>query len=215
LNLPITKRIKDHYIHQFNIIKIASNDEITDKQEKTSIISFKDYLQKIKDKFGTDSKEYVLSSLYFEVTLRDDFILKIVGTIKDANDKNENYIVVPKRENITVLINHYKTSDKYGAIKVKLSTFLSKMIRIFIKDKNLNNNDYLFGNKPLTQFVTKMNKTIGVQGGINNFRKMSVSDLLNSEPSAEKRAELAESMKHSIIVQTKYLRNIEKWYIFF
>jgi hypothetical protein len=216
LNLPITKRIKDHYIHQFNIIKIASNDEITEKQDNTSILSFKNYLEKIKDKFGTDSKEYLLSSLYFEVTLRDDFILKIVSTIPKGDapkgDKNENYVVVPKRENITVIINHYKTSDKYGTIKVKLSTILSKMIRNFITYKNLNplGDDYLFGNKPLTQFVTKMNKTIGVQGGINNFRKMSVSDLLNNNPSPEERAKLAESMKHSPIVQTKYLRNIEK-----
>jgi hypothetical protein len=42
-----------------------------------------------------------------------------------------NYIVVPKKENMSVIINQYKTSDKYGEIKVKLSTSLSKLIRNF------------------------------------------------------------------------------------
>jgi hypothetical protein len=208
LQLPITKTIKNHYIKQFDISKIASSDENVEKQENTTIISFKDYLQKIKDEFGSDSKEFVLSCLYREITLRDDFILKIVPTIKSADNNNINYIVVPKKENMTVIINQYKTSDKYGEIKVKLSTSLSKLIRNFIKVEKLEYDNFLFGSKNLTQFVTKMNNKIGVHGGISLYRKMSVSELLSNNPSPEERAELSRSMAHSPIVQLRYLRKV-------
>ena len=148
--------------------------------------------------------------MYKEVTLRDDFILKIVSAIKDANNKKENYIVVPKRGSLIVIVNNYKTSEKYGEIKVKLSSTLSKLIRNFIEVEKLKPNDYLFGSKNLSQFVTNMNKKIGVQGGgINNYRKMAVSDVLHNNPSPEERVELSNSMKHSPLVQVRYLRNIE------
>ena len=74
LQLPITKTIKDKYSEQFNTLKIKSNDETKEKQETDIIESFDKYLEKIKSTFGPLSKEYVLSSLYKEVTLRDDFV---------------------------------------------------------------------------------------------------------------------------------------------
>jgi len=220
LHLPITKKIKNQYIKQFDISKIASSDENVEKQENTTIISFDDYLQKVKDEFGTDSKQFVLSCLYREITLRDDFILKIVSSTKNADSIDDNYIVVPKKDSLTIIINNYKTSDKYGQIKAKLSINLSKLIRNFIKVRasgtssgsqnveKLKYDDYLFGSKNLTTFVTKMNKKIGISGGINNYRKMSVSDLLRNNPSPQERAELSASMAHSPIVQTRYLRKI-------
>jgi hypothetical protein len=208
LQLPITKTIKNQYIKQFDISKIASNDETAEKQANTTIISFNDYLEKIKAEFGVNSKEYALSSLYQQVTLRDDFILKIVQSTKDTNDRKENYIIVPNRGNLIVIVNNYKTSEKYGEIKVKLSTTLSKLIGKFIKVEKLKINDYLFGNKNLTQFVSKMNKKIGVSGSISLFRQMAVSDLLQKNPSPEERVALSNSMAHSPIVQLKYLRKI-------
>lgn len=210
LHLPITKTIKEHYKKQFEIYKISSSDETAKKQANTTIIPFDDYLEKIKDKFGVNSKEYVLSSLYKEVTLRDDFILKIVSSIKETQDKKKNYIIVPKRGNLNLIVYNYKTSKKYGEINVKLSTPLSKLIRNFIEVEKLKNNDYLFGNKHLTEFVGNMNSKIGVDGSITVYRQMAVTDLINSEPSAEKKVELASAMKHSAIVQMKYLRNIQK-----
>ena len=53
-----------------------------------------------------------------------------------------------------------------------------------------------------------MNNKIGLQGEISLYRKMSVSELLNNNPSPEERVELAGKMKHSPIVQTRYLRKI-------
>ena len=207
LQLPISAKIKQQYLKQFDISKISSNDHTKEKQENILIPSFNDYLKSVREKFGSDSKEFVLSSLYHELTLRDDYQLKIISSSKEATDNKENYIIVPKTSALTLIINHYKTSKKYGQIKAKLSLELSKMIRKYIKRENLVFGDFLFGNKPLTSFVTKFNKQIHINGGISLFRMMSVSDLLKNNPSAEERQKLAELMKHAPLTQLKYLHN--------
>jgi len=207
LKLPISKSIKQHYNQEFDVYKITSSDESAEKNDSEPVYSFNVYLQKIKDEYGVDSKNYVLSKLYQEVTLRDDFILMIKPTIKDADNQDENYIVVPKKDALTLIINKYKTSEKYGEIKVKLSLPLSKLIRNYISNEKLSNDDYLFGDKNLSSFVSKMNKKIGIKkGGINEYRKMSVTDLLNSKPSAQARQKLAQQMAHAPLTQLKYLR---------
>ena len=130
----------------------------------------------------------------------------IKPTINDAKSQDENYIVVPKKDALTLIVNKYKTSEKYGQIKVKLSLPLSKLIRNYMSNKDLNDGDYLFGNKNLSSSVSKMNKKIGDTGGINEYRKMSVTDLLNSKPSAQARQKLAQQMAHAPLTQLKYLR---------
>jgi hypothetical protein len=208
LHLPISTKIKQQYIQQFEVYKINSNDETIQKQETTQIPSFSDYLQKIKNEYGLESKIYVLSKLYEEVTLRDDFILKIKKTIQKAeeDDDNSNYIVIPKKENLTLIVNRYKTFEKYKQIKVKLSLPLSKIILMFFEREKIPYDGYLFGDKLLSSFVSNMNRKVGITGGISLYRQMSVSDLLKTKPTAQARQKLAETMKHSPIVQLRYLR---------
>jgi hypothetical protein len=204
LQLPISLKVKQQYIQQFEIYKISSNDYSIEKQESAPIFTFKEYLEKVKDEYGVISKFYVLSKLYSEITLRDDFILKIVPSIQETNEE-ENFIIVPIKDKLTLIVNKYKTS-KYGQIKVKLSTSLSNLIRDYMSKEKLSYNDYLFGNKNLSTYVSKMNKKIGVNAGINEYRHMSVTDLLNTQPSPEERQKLSQLMKHSPITQIKYLR---------
>ena len=151
-------------------------------------------------------KLFVLSPLYFEVTARDDYVLDIVPAIKDANNSDVNYIVVTKKGNLTLIINEYKTSAKYGQIKVKLSSALSKMIRNYMESENLTYSDYLFGDKNLSSFVSKNNKKLGINDGTNYYRHMSSTDILKTNPDANTRRLLAEKMAHSPITQLQYLR---------
>jgi hypothetical protein len=212
LKLPIEEVIKGYYVNQFEIMKLNCIDENMVTQD-TIIISFTDYLKKIKERFGEESKEYLISLLYNEATLRDDFTLKIVSSIKDTKNNDENFIILPsKEENLTLIINHYKTREQYGVIKIRLSIGLSRMIRKYIQVENLSMNDYLFGNKNLSTFVQKMNKEIDVNGGINLYRKMKISEMYkkyDGNPSAEERINLSNLMVHSPILQTRYLRKIE------
>ena len=88
-----------------------------------------------------------------------------------------------------------------------MSIKLSKILRTYFEREKLAYDGYLFGDKPLSSFVSKMNKKIGIIGGISLFRPMSVSDLLKTKPTAQARQKLAETMRHSPIVQLRYLRN--------
>ena len=110
---------------------------------------------------------------------------------------------------MTLIINEYKTSKKYGQIKVKLSLPLSNLIRKYIQKEALLDGDYLFGDKNLTSFVSKMNKEIGIKGSISYFRQMSVSDLLRTSPTAKEGQALSAKMAHAPLTQIKYLRNQE------
>ena len=57
--------------------------------------------------FGKNSKEHIISLLYKEVPVRDDFHLKIVDKNYNTNDTN-NYLVL-KNKLLDVIINSYKT----------------------------------------------------------------------------------------------------------
>jgi len=185
-------------------INIEHNQKIND--DNNSIISFSSYIDKVKTTFGEKSKMYVLTKLYYEATLRDDFILKIVD--KTPKDTNENFIVNTKT-NMTLIINTYKTQNRYGQIKLKLTKSLSNLIKEYMTLNNLKIGDYLFGETNLSNYVNYNNDKIGVEGGISNFRKMKISEELNKNISEEERISLAEKMKHSPLIQLAYLRKLK------
>jgi len=208
LELPYSKTIFNQYKNVFDVYKLKSNEQAKEKTVEVSI-TFPEYLEKVKEKFGEQSKMYLLSKLYDEVTVRDDFQLQLVSSLKDTEDNNINYIVIPTKASsqVTVVLNNYKTSNKFGKIEVKISKQLTTMLRNYIKDNNLQNGDYLFGKKKLTSFVQTSNSKIGVVGGTNLFRHMKVTELYKPDMSPEERVELANKLLHSPIVQLRYLRN--------
>jgi len=206
LKLNYSKKIFDAYKKAFDIYKLKSLDLSTEKK-KEIIISFTDYLERVKTHFGEDSKMWLIANLYYEVTMRDDFILQIVSRIKDASDENTNYIVTSTSQ-YTLIMNNYKTSNKYGALKIKLSKSLSSLIKQYITATNLNIGDYLFGDKKLSNYITTHNKLIDVDDGINFYRHAKITEEFSEKDlSAEERVELAAKMNHSPIVQLRYLRN--------
>jgi hypothetical protein len=185
-----------------NVLKLKGNDELEVKMKET-VLPWSEYLAKVKSEYGSNSKEYLLASLYKELTLRDDFQLRIVKVLPKTLEGN--YIVV-KPTFGTVVITSYKTSDSYGVIKHRLSKPLSKMIRDYIDSRG--DIQFLFGSEKLSPFITQMNKRININGGVNLYRHMSVAELMAGEPSPEERVKLAELMRHSVFTQQKYLRKI-------
>ena len=172
---------------------------------------FQDYINLVKEKFGEKSKMYMIAKLYNELTLRDDFTLKIVNSGRDLST-DLNYVVIPQRRGIRlntklrIIINHYKTSEKYGQIDAELSVALSNLIREYATQNNLKEGDFLFGEKELSNYVSSHNKQMGVKGSITLFRQMKISDEVNKQTDAKKRVDLADKLKHSPVVQLRYLR---------
>lgn len=206
LKLPYSTATFNDYKKHFEIYKGKSTTEGIEKTYE-SLITFPEYLKLVKERWGENSKMYLLGRLYDQVTMRDDFQLMIVSKMADVTD-DKNYIVVPKTGQLKVIMNVFKTSNKYKIEPIKLDESLSQLLREFIKKNNLKQGDYLFGSKKLTSYISNNNQLIGVKGGTNNYRHMKATEIL-SDPdlTEEQRIELSLKMAHSPISQLKYVRN--------
>lgn len=211
LPINISKPVRQKYLDYFNELKILSNEQTENNKlnQDLNVLPWNIYLENIDKVFGMNSKEYIISLLYKEVPVRDDFHLKIVDT--SLGNFDENFIVIPKKANLTVIITNYKTDKKYGVLNFKLSKKLTGLIRDYIKTNNLIIGDYLFGKQETnTSFVSKMNSSIGLKGGINYYRKMTISALMKNNPSPQERVQQANLMMHSPVAQLKYIRVVKE-----
>jgi hypothetical protein len=99
-----TKVKKDAFRDKFEALKIRSLEHNAEKQAKEKVLPFQEYLSKVKDTFGEDSKMYVIARMYDELTVRDDFVLKIIHRLNE-NDGVTNYIVIPQSRTKNVKLN--------------------------------------------------------------------------------------------------------------
>lgn len=211
LHLSITPKVKEEYITKFNEYKFVSNEDTKKKQEEESVMPFDEYIDKVKETFGIHSKMFLLVNLYKEIPIRDDFILKIVDTIKQAktdseNEEDVNYIVINKKDEATLVVYNHKTDGFFTETKEKLSRYVSRLIRDYRQQENIGYGDYLFGKSNLSKFLSDSNKKMGIKGGgVNIIRQMRVSDL-PKDATPKERVELANKMKHSVLTQQKYKR---------
>ena len=75
LNIGLSVATIKNYKDIFEQYKIRSND-LSDERiinSNNAVIGYKDYMNKIKNKFGVDSKEYLIAKLYDELTVRDNY----------------------------------------------------------------------------------------------------------------------------------------------
>lgn len=216
LHIPVDDAVKEKYRVLMQVYvgnsKIQTDNRKTDPQY--AVMPFSTYMDKIKSEFGEKSKQFLIASLYNEVTVRDDFNLEIVGSERDIKTGTQNYLVVPRlvKTNCTVVIQSYKTDKKYGVIKVKTTTALSKQIREWMQDNKLTDGNKLFPNKTLSDFVSTMNKSIGAMtGGINYIRQSKITEVLSKQVMTdEDKILFARRMGHSPLAQLKYVRAV-KW----
>ena len=203
LDIKLSSSIKKKIVNAFQSSKIKAHEYAAEPKE--NVITFDDYFKKIKDTFGVDSKEYLITSIYKEVPVRDDLQLKIVNSIKETSDKDTNYLVLTQSPKGRIIINRFKSEEKHEPADIILSTSLTNKIKKFVNAKK--DKTYLFSDKLLSNFVSRMNKAIGLKGGISLFRHMIVEDFLKTARTPEERVEMANKMKHSIAAQLHYLRN--------
>lgn len=199
----MTDSMKEPYVK-----KMLSNNgkymrSITLKKAQERLPLYTDFAEGVLGMYGEDSQEYLLVSLYKELTCRDDFSqLLITPTYKKSISKY-NYIVVQLYKPCEVILNNYKTSKKYGPLRVVFSTDLSKRIKKYINGHNLQYGQYLFPQSSLSAFVGRILQKSGLTGGISTLRRMVVSEFYNSgEKSDEEYEELAKRMGHSSAVAT-------------
>jgi hypothetical protein len=213
LKVPLTDAIKEKYrvLQQVYVGNSKKQTENNKTNPAHAVMLYSTYLGKIKAEFGDKSKQFLIASMYNEVTVRDDFQLLIVSSEREITSDTQNYLVVPRivKNNATFVIQSYKTSQKYGIIKQKVSTVLSKMLRDWINTNNLTNGNLLFQNKTLSDYVSTMNKSVGASSGINYLRHSKISEILSRQVmSDEDKIMFSRRMAHSPMTSLSYVRSI-------
>ena len=198
--IAISEKLKSQIKTAFDVLKEKSSEKSAEPKE--DLISFDEYIKKIEEKFGKESKQYVVVSLYHELPLRDDMQLKIVDSIKSTKDKDYNYLVLNKSPKGRIIVHNYKTSEGLGSIDKQLSTKLTNIIKKYINSKD--DKEYLFTDKKMSSYVQKMNAAIGLKSGINLFRHMAVNQFDPDTKTAEEKVKKASDMGHSVNTQRKY-----------
>lgn len=208
LEIKISKNAKDAYTEQFDIHKVESHIQTKERVANEEVMDFDEYLKVVKAKFGEYSKEFIIVSLYNLSGFRDDLILQIVAKKPKGVTKEDNFIVVPSdgKKNLMIQLNGYKTSGGFGQDNIDVPRELSKVIRKYMDDNSLSYDDFLFGSKALSGFISKFNKKLGLQITINKLRQMRVSRVLNNNPTTKERVKLAKEMKHKPTTSEKYQR---------
>ena len=207
-DIKITKENKRLYKDQSDILKYVADEQSDEKKQKLAesgaLPSYDEYLNKVIETYGDEGREYLITELYKEIKARDDLVMKIVKTKAEAVD-DDNYLIITEKPNAEVVINSFKTKQKYGDFEVKLTPELTSLIRDYIKKKKIKYNEYLFNTKSLSVVVGRMNKKLNIVGfgATNLFRKMLETDLENSGPTPEQRLKLANELKHSMATAKK------------
>ena len=192
------------YLNMIILIR-RYNDEPTDMLVKLrnslrdDIIKIrKENLSELNDKLPTKSYiieqlnnmsgiRFVLNYLIIHHALRNkDMNLLIIESEKSMDDENQNYMVINKKKKmIKLVINDYKTEDKYGTKEIKItdSDFYKNVLKLY-NDRDskflmqLKNGDEIKSISTLNDKI--LNLTIDHLGQ-NRLVKIVIKDLLNNK----------------------------------
>ena len=94
LDINLDPKIREKYQDYYGTLKISSNDELIDKKNNEVVIHWDEYEKRVKDKFGVDSKQYLMIMLYSLCNARDDFDIFIVDDPEMVKrDTTKNYLI--------------------------------------------------------------------------------------------------------------------------
>ena len=179
----------------------------------------KENLDKLDDKLPTKSYiieqlnimsgiRYILNYLIIHHALRNkDMNLLIIENEKDMNDEDQNYMVINKKKKmIKLIINDYKTEDKWGTKEIKITDtdFYKNVLKVFNENESKNllhlrNGDKIKSVSTLNDKI--LNLTIDSLGQ-NKIVKIMIKDLLNNK-SFDKLEQLSKDRGTSLDVLLK------------
>lgn len=199
--VELSDELKEPYVSKMKQNNGEYLRSITLKKAQERLPLFSDFMENVKGIYGEDSKEFLLISLYHELTARDDFSMLLISPTYKASISTFNYCVVALHKPVEVILNQYKTAKKYGPIRVTLSKEVSKRIKRYINEYGLQYGQYLFAQSSLSSFVGSILERCGLKGSISTLRRMMVSEYYNNPLHTDADFEsLASRMGHSVSV---------------
>ena len=143
LDIDIRTKYQDYY----DKLKIISIDQlnVSKTSQLNEIMHFEDYRNKILERYGKDSKEFLMIKLYETACARDDFNIYIVYDIEETKrDKTKNYLVMTN-EYYVICIQNYKTSKEKESVYVKVPDDVKELINNYVNKHDIT--DRLFPTK--------------------------------------------------------------------
>lgn len=196
----LTQEQKELYVKNMKENTSKYLRSITIKKANERLPLYSDFMENVLGIYGPDSQEFLLVSLYKDLTCRDDFSQLILTPRYKQSISTYNYAVVRIDKPVEIILNQYKTCKTYGPIRVTLSKEVSSRVKRYINAHNLQYGNYLFPQKTLSGFISKMLSRCGLQGSISTMRRMMVSEYYNNPENTEADfEELARRMGHSMV----------------
>ena len=210
-HLPITipDSVTKKYDALLNVYKLKSKAQTKENNAslKNSVLPQADYLARISNTFGKDSKQWLIVQLYLQCPCRDNLQLTVVNTVASAKkDKSVNYVVVPRSGNCKIILNKYKTASKYTDLNYDLDAGVSTLVRTWITTHKITYGNQLFTDKSLSKYISEMHKIIGVTGSINYIRHMIISNQNLGGMTLEQLVAEATKSGHSAEMHREYCR---------
>jgi len=195
-NINVKSNNKEKYKDAIELYDAIAVVELKEKNQ-TTIPTFDEYLQRVLNEYGIYSREHIIVKLYQQVKCRDDLLL-IVANASTPLDKLTNYLVVG--EIFRVVLNDFKTIDRYGVVDVELDTELTNLLSHYMENHNIQVGDCLFNSNNISKIVSRMNQKLGYvgHGAINLIRKMLSTDA-TSLP-LEEQLKVSKQLCHSLKV---------------
>jgi hypothetical protein len=210
------------YDNYFKKLKLDNADNLEEKRETEVVPDWAEYKAAILRKYGVESKEYALVSIFDAQTLRDNFDFVVVKQPPANADKN--YILIPNiRKNartgaitkhpLTLYLNKYKTSGGYGSQVIELPQETSNIVRKYAMLSGITEGALLFEREKLGQFISKMNAAAGYPGiTLNTMRKMksSMAAAASGGSNAAIVAEANRTFHSPETAKRSYIRKVKK-----
>lgn len=215
ISVPLDHETLTKYKNWIKVLDLEIQDIQKARREnpENAVLPFPVYMSKVLEKYGENSMEYLIVSLYNENTLRDNYgSLVVIASEREIDkEKSLNYLINPRgvSSQCKIVIQNYKTAGNNGIFRATLSRPLTKLLRNYIRDNGLESLLFPGYQSGLSSMVSKMNRDLGIKsgGGINYLRHSKVATLFNGrEPTHEERAALSTSMTHSVGMQVGYNR---------
>lgn len=214
LEINVSKEAMDAYVDKYNELDIKYRDAITERSVN-GVMTFEEYLPQVEKKFGKLSKEYLIASLYKLHPFRDNLQISTaspasINNLDDKDDKNYLVLTNPRKKTMKIILNAYKTDNKYGKQIIDVPQELANDLWNYLKINDIQwDGDYVFGDKNLASFIKRMNEKLNLPITINTYRQMHVSTVKADAP-AKERMQLAKKMMHSTKTSEVYRRPVLK-----
>ena len=204
------KKVKELQIkYQKFVEKNKLNEKQKEKYMKWSDIE--NIYEKI-EKTGSLKEKLIIGLYVLTPPRRLEYVDMYIANKKPTQiDNNKNYYINTKKGYFLFVT--YKTAKTYGIKKISIPKKLDELIKLWIKENNLNDADKLFHiekNYNLTKFIKRTFKKYGGNKiSIQLLRHSYISDyeLNRTNKTKKQRTILAEKMAHNVMQQLDYVKN--------